>query len=256
MISSKITIELFPAEGRQWASITLDGADDPHLVLAEAVKALGMEISRLYAHGASAGSPLDLGGLEALARSEGSGPVSVSNLLGISDTLPQDIIVDDVEPAPLQASPTERERAYELAREWKARGGQESLQAFDLSGQDLNGIDLSGADLGQSNLEGANLQNANLAGANLSEAILSVANLNGANLKQANLSQASLVEVALSQANLDGADLDEADLTESTLNRTSLIGATLVKAVLSQANLIEANLNETSLVGANLAEQI
>ena len=36
MISAKVTIELFPDEDSQWALISLDSPDDPHLILAEA----------------------------------------------------------------------------------------------------------------------------------------------------------------------------------------------------------------------------
>ncbi len=34
MISSTVTIQLYPAEGRQWATVAVEGADDPTLALA------------------------------------------------------------------------------------------------------------------------------------------------------------------------------------------------------------------------------
>ena len=111
MISSKITIELYPAEGRQWAFVTLEGQDDPHLILAEGVKALATEISRLYAHGASEGIPLDLGALDVMGQPQELSPVSVGDLLSISDTIPhQDMVTDDAQLSPVQAGPDEREQ--------------------------------------------------------------------------------------------------------------------------------------------------
>ena len=64
MISSKITVDLFPAEGRQWATVVVDGMDDPTVVLAEAMKALAMEMLRRHTPGVAEGIPLDLGSLQ------------------------------------------------------------------------------------------------------------------------------------------------------------------------------------------------
>ena len=66
MIASTVTIQLYPAEGRQWATVTVEGSDDPRLVLAEAIKALGAEISRVYFENTPGGVPLNLGSLEAM----------------------------------------------------------------------------------------------------------------------------------------------------------------------------------------------
>ncbi len=84
-------------------------------------------------------------------------PVSVSNLLGLSETLPWEIqpggqAVLDLPPVEISAS--DRQEQYELARAWKVTGGRTSLRGFDLSHQDLSGVDLAGVDLSQSNLRG------------------------------------------------------------------------------------------------------
>src|SRR5512134_1320354 len=119
MISSTVTIQLYPAEGRQWATVVVEAADDPTLALAEAVKALGTEIARFYNTAAPPGAPLDLGSVEPLNMAAPVSPVSVSNLLGLSETLPWEIqpggeAVLDVPPVEISAS--DRQEQYELAK--------------------------------------------------------------------------------------------------------------------------------------------
>jgi uncharacterized protein YjbI with pentapeptide repeats len=251
MISSTVTIQLYPAEGRQWATVIVEGSDDPNLTLAEAVKALGAELSRFYITGAPPGAPLDLGSLESSTSTQVANPVSVSSLLGLSDGMPWEahpVAEDILDLPPVEVSAGDRQQQYELAKTWKVAGGRSSLRGFDLSHQDLSGVDLAGADLSQSNLEGAKLTNANLEEANLSGAILSVATVAGASLKNADLSEANLVEVDLSKVNLEGADLARSNLTEATLRQTNLSQATLTKAVLSQANMVRVNLSRANSV--------
>ena len=118
MISSKITIDLYPAEGRQWAVVAIDGSDDPHLTMAAAIKALAAEIARVYIQGASEGTPLDLGSLETLTAPQQ--PVTVSGLLDTSEMLSDLVVEQDYDPnyAP-EASADIRETQYNLAKNWK-----------------------------------------------------------------------------------------------------------------------------------------
>jgi hypothetical protein len=175
MTTSTIKIQLYQEDGRQWATITLDGPDEPTLALADAVKALGIEISRFHLQGTPGGIPLDLGRVEPVELPATVLPVSMANLLGMPDDSLAAEPVAEVEPeAPPEASPSLRQKQYEQVKHWQEKGGQVSLQGFDLSHQDLSGVDLAGADLSGSNLEGVTLTNANLAGANLSGADLSV----------------------------------------------------------------------------------
>jgi hypothetical protein len=88
MTTATVTIQLYTAEGRQWATVTLESPDDPHLVLAEAVRALGAELARLYAGGTPGGTPLDLGSSDSFSLTTTPVPVSIGNLLGLSDSLP------------------------------------------------------------------------------------------------------------------------------------------------------------------------
>ena len=193
MISAKITIELFPAEGKQWALVSLEGEDEPTLVLAETIKALAMELTRSQLEGPAEAIPLNLGDLKQADSSQEFRPLSVRNMLGMAERALDERDEDEPELTHVEATPKVREEQYETAKNWKAAGGKASLQEFDLSGQNLRGVDLAGADLSRSNLEGANLENANLAGADLREALLSAANLSGASLKGANLSRATLI---------------------------------------------------------------
>src|SRR6185295_6223027 len=122
MISSTVTIQLYPAEGRQWAAVAVEGSDDPHLALAEAVKALGTEISRFYINGTPPGTPLDLGSLEASGASAGVNPVSVSNLLGLSDAMPWEshpMAEDMLDLPPVEISAGDRLHQYELVKTCK-----------------------------------------------------------------------------------------------------------------------------------------
>src|SRR5687767_639225 len=182
MISAKITIELFPAEGKQWALVSMEGTDEPTLILAETIKALAMEITRLQLEGPAEATPLNLGDLKQAEPSQEFRPLSVRNMLGMVGGAPEESSEDEPELTHVEATPKVREEQFEAAKNWKADGGRASLQEFDLSGQNLRGVDLAGADLSRSNLEGANLENANLAGADLKEALLSAANLSGASL--------------------------------------------------------------------------
>jgi hypothetical protein len=123
MTTAQVTIQLYTAEGRQWATVTVEGQDDPHLVLAEAVKALGAELAHLYAAGTHGGPPMDLDNSETITLATTPGPVSVSNLLGMSDTLPHEMRppIEEVETPPVAASPRVRDSSMSLSKAGKPR---------------------------------------------------------------------------------------------------------------------------------------
>ncbi|MCB0211134.1 MAG: pentapeptide repeat-containing protein, partial [Anaerolineae bacterium] len=208
MISSTIKIDLFPAEGRQWAAVAIEGVDDPQVVLAEAISALATELLRWQRQGTSDNLPIDLGALELHPVSASQPqPISVGSLLGLTEEIIDNVEEEAFDDPPEVNSP---QAALKRAKSWKKRGEAESLQGLDFSGQNLHGIDLSGANLQQCNFEGANLTHANLSGADLTEAVLSMATIDHANLSRADLRSATMIEVTLGCANLEGADLSEA----------------------------------------------
>ena len=98
MTTSTITIQLYQADGRQWATVDVDSPDDPALALTEAVQALGQEISRFYLEEKPSIEPLDIGMASMITVSppvDDPGPISVATLLGVSDFIVEDEVEED-----------------------------------------------------------------------------------------------------------------------------------------------------------------